>query len=326
MIGFDLLNNKGMQFIGNENILKEKEKTIIVLGIARGGTSLVAGTLDHLGVFGGDKSKQPVFEDVRLADAFENNTENFNDIIEEYNSKHDIWYFKRPKAIDYSEKLDKIFSNPLYLIIFKDIFSVSNRNSISMQSDVVHGLKKAYEDYGKLVSFISSNNLNAFLLSYEKIMQNKEDFVDILVSVIGEDSVTTEQKESALKFIEPNPSEYLNASRITRGVGRIGLVGKTKIIGWGKRMYSDEPVIVELYINNVFFQETLANEYRQNVFEEGKHPTGHCGYSFDLTENPLNDGDIVSAKIKDDVVFLNGSNFKFVEKQQEQQGQSFTIN
>jgi len=308
MFGLKLLNNTGIKFIGNKKVLDEEVKTFIVVGIARGGTSLVAGTLHHLGVFTGDKSVPPVFEDVRLASCFETkNNKEAKNVISEYNSKYNIWGFKRPNSINYNEKLYKMTRNPIFLFIFKDIFTVSNRNSISMKSDVVSGLKNAHNDYGKVLEFISTYDLNGFLFSYEKIMSNKENFVDLLIDIIGKDKVSENQKLSALNFIEPNPEAYLNASRITQGEGQIGSVSETKIMGWAKYIHSNEPGEVELYINDVLVDTVVAKDFRQGLLDTKVHATGHCGYMFDLSQRPLKNGDKVSVKLKDDVLFLRNS-------------------
>ena len=312
MFGIELLNNTGIQFIGNKSSLEQEEKTLVVVGIARGGTSLVAGTLHHLGVFTGDRSRPPVFEDVRLAEAFEKG--DFQEaklIIDDYNEKYKQWSFKRPAAINYIDKLHSMCRNPIYLFIFKDIFAVSNRNNISMKSDVVSGLKKAHDDYAKVVNFISNNDLNGFFFSYEKVMANKDAFVDVLVDVVGKKNVSEEQKLSALTFIEPNPKEYLNASRVTRGQGQIGSVEETKVIGWAKYVHSHKPGTVELYVNNELVATAIAKDFRQGALDNNIHPTGHCGYMFDLTNSPLKEGDIVSVKLEDEVNFLNNSNQVF---------------
>lgn len=313
-MSLELLNNSGIEFIGDKTCLENENKTLIVLGIARGGTSLIAGALDNLGIFGGERSVKPVFEDVKLAEAFEN--KNFNEayeIIQSYNSKNNIWYFKRPASIEYFDKLNKSCINPIYLIVFKDIFSVSNRNSISMKTDLVKGINKAYEDYGKLLKIMSKEDINAFLFSYEKILQNKDTFINTLVNIIGK-NISAENIESALRFIEPNPKEYLNASRITRGIGNIGTINSEIVMGWARHLHNETPVFVELYINDILTKEILANDFRQHLVDLGKHSTGNCGFMFNLKDILIKEGDIISVKVKDDVIYLNGSNFVYTNK------------
>ncbi len=313
MRGIELLNNKGIRYIGDENTLAAEEKTLIVVGVARGGTSLIAGSLDHLGVFTGEGSNPPVFEDVNLANEFESNDlQSAKQIIEAYNNDHKIWAFKRPSSIDYLNHLNSLCRNPIYLFVFKDIFSISNRNNISMKLDTVQGLKKAHNDYAKILDFIEEKEINSFLFSYEKVMDNKEFFIDTLIDVLGKENIGDEEKTSALNFIEPNPKAYLNASRITRSIGTIGRIEKNRVVGWGKYLHSDKPVEVELYINDKLIETKTAHDFRQHLLDSKKHPTGNCGYVFNL-ESQLQDGDKVAVKLSDDVVYLNGSDHIFKE-------------
>ena len=306
-MGIELLNNNGIQYIGKKEALEAEHKTLIVIGVARGGTSLISGSLDHLGVFTGERSVQPVYEDVKLARALENRSfEEAQTIIEAYNN-HGTWSFKRPSSIDYIAELNKLCRNPVYLIVFKDIFSISNRNTISMKSDVIKGLRNAHENYAKILSFISTESPNAFLLSYEKVMGNKEFFIDTLVDLIDKKKVSPSQRESALNFIEPNSKAYLDASRITKSIGEIGSVEKNTVVGWGKYLHSNEPATVELYINNVLVSSKKAKDFRQHTLDSKKHLTGYCGFIFDLSQIPLQNSDVVSVKLKDDVLFLKGS-------------------
>ncbi len=308
MVGIELLNNKGMKFIGKKESLALADKTLIVIGIARGGTSLIAGSLEHLGIFTGELSCAPVFEDVKLATAFENNDiEQAKQVIEAYNQQHNVWSFKRPASIDYLETLNTLCRNPIYLFVFKDIFAISNRNSISVKQDVVSGLKKAHDDYAKVVDFIANNDLNAFLFSYEKVMMDKEFFIDTLVSVIGKERVTEEQKKAALEFIEPNPKAYLDATRMTKSKGTVDVATATKVSGWAMLIHSPDSVDVELYVNGEYRMRAKADILRPDLLEKGLHKTGHTGYMFDLTNTPLNVNDKVDVKVQGDITFLTNN-------------------
>lgn len=304
------LENKGIVNIGNFSV--NDERTIIVVGVARGGTSLIAGLLSHLGVFIGDRSKEPVFEDVKLAELFEQKSyDKAKNVIDEYNAKYKIWAFKRPSSIDYLDKVHKTVRNPFYIFIFKDVLSIANRNSISMKMDIIHGLQRAQNDYDRILKFITKTDLNGLVMSYEKVMQNNEDLINALVSIIGTNEVSKSQINNAKKFINPNSKEYLDLTRITKSIGRIGSIQKDKVIGWGKYLHSNEPAEVELYINNKLVETKLAKDFRKNVLDSGQHPTGYCGYVFSLNDNMLMTGDVVSVKLKDDVNYLKGSNVKF---------------
>lgn len=94
--------------------------------------------------------------------------------------------------------------------------------------------------------------------------------------------------------------------------GQIGIVNKYFIQGWG--MYVDDfnPAIAQLYINNVLVFEVEAKDYRPNL--ENVHPSGNCGFYFDLNEHPLLNGDFVSVKLSNSSEYLKNSNKTFLIK------------
>lgn len=307
MSGFEKLYNTGIHFVGNEADVFAPKKTLVVMGVARGGTSLISGALEKLGVFTGEQSTPPVYEDIQLATAFEkNDLQKVNEVIERYNSLHDIWAFKRPSSINYCDKMHKLLRNPVYLFIFKDMMSVSKRNSISMKYDFKEELVKSHKSYEKIINFIAGNELNAYFFSYDKIMQNKELFVDLLIKVV-DPNIGAVKKQAALKFITPNPRAYLNVSRVTLGAGRVEEIDKFHVKGWGKYISSVEPAEVELYVNDKLVDKTIAKNFRKDLVDNKMHSTGHCGYVFQL-KDPLKNGDKISVKLSDDVNMLQNSN------------------
>lgn len=304
MTNVNLLYNIGIKYIGNEDCLKSERKTFVVLGVGRGGTSLISGSLFHLGIFTGDLSSPPVFEDIKLASAYERfDYERAEKIIEDYNERYKIWSFKRPFLIGYLEKLHSMLHNPIYLVIFKDLFSVANRNNISMDQDLVQGLFDANKNYAKIINFIGKEGFNGYVFSYDKILNDKHFFADLLVNIIG-NHVTKQKKESVLSFIQPNPKEYLSATRITHALGCLDIVQKDYISGWGKYFASDKPAIVELFVNDKYISSVEANLFRKDLLDKKIHSSGCCGFEFKLDDN-LRSQDIVNVKISDDVSYFS---------------------
>ncbi|WP_349829373.1 hypothetical protein [Brevibacterium litoralis] len=287
-MSLDSLNNTGIKQIGDPAAFEAAEKTLIVVGPARGGTSMVAGTLHHLGVFTGQGSNAPVFEDTHLANAFENGTAaDVKRIAGQYGEQHDVWAYKRPGIIDNFGKIHDTVRNPIYLFIFKDIFSMANRNNISMQLDIVNGLDMALTGYKKITGFIQRRRPNGLLLSYDRVLQSKESFVDVLTQLVAPTTVTDEQRAAALEFIDPNPQEYLNASRVTRGVGSVDEADKYHIKGTAHYLAApNRTVMVEISVNGTpVARETASGHQFSHTFTQ-----------------PLNTGDIISLRLTDDVV------------------------
>jgi hypothetical protein len=309
-MGIEQLENKGFAFINTENINTEKRQ-IVVIGTARGGTSLVAGALHHLGVFTGEKSNPPVFEDVLLSEAFENNElDTAKDIVERYSNGHDIWGWKRPGALNYLDKVEQIIPNPFYIFIFKDIFAIANRNSISMQADLGKGLNNALADYSKIVEFVTKTDKPVMLVSAEKALQNKEDFVNALVEMNKDIKDFSSNAEQAVNFIMPNPKDYLDKTRITKGRGNVGRVSTEKVGGWASFLHSSEPAVLELYVDGVKKSQTIANHQRNDLKDKGIHISGQCGFMFDVKELSLKGDELIEVLVKGEVNFLNSVGWK----------------
>jgi hypothetical protein len=296
-MSIEKLFNSGIKPIGDLAALYGPEKTLIVVGPARGGTSLVAGALDHLGVFTGDRSSAPVFEDVRLADACEQGGDgDVRKIVSEYDSNHDVWAYKRPGIIEDFSVLDGVVRNPIYLFIFKDVFSIANRNNISVSLDIVNGLERALDGYSKMAEFIKRSRPNGILLSYDRVMQNKERFVDLMIEVVGSSRVSESQRSGALNFIEPNPVAYVNASRTTLAVGQAS-VTPLEVTGTAHYVHApNKEVVVEVLVNG-----ELAGTAKGS--DAGPGPRSFA-FAFDRELAP---GDVVDLQLSEDVVpFASG--------------------
>ncbi len=120
--------------------------------------------------------------------------------------------------------------------------------------------------------------------------------------------------EEAVKLVNQQEKGYRNASRNTKSIGQIGYIFENRVIGWGKYLSSDVPANVELYINDQLREVKLAKDFREHVQQAKIHSTGECGFVFDLKNSPLKDGDKVSVKLTDDVMFLKNSNQIFRKK------------
>ncbi|MFT5812695.1 MAG: hypothetical protein ACI9VT_000431 [Psychroserpens sp.] len=301
-MSFEQLENKGFAFL-NESISSNKRQ-IVVIGTARGGTSLVSGALHHLGIFTGEKSNAPVFEDVLLSDAFEkNDLDAALEITKRYTEEHDVWAWKRPAALNYFEKIEKTIPNPFYIFIFKDIFAIANRNNISMESDICTSLRNAMNDYSKMIDFIEATDKPVMLVSAEKALQNKNHFIDALIKLNRDIKDCSENKSQALEFITPNPKQYLDETRITKSKGCVDSVSSSIISGWAKAVHHNSPVTVELYINGDYVSSSIADIPRQDLKEKGIHPVGQCGFQFSNVSQALHHE--VEVKVKDDIRYLN---------------------
>jgi len=298
------LTNKGVVLVNPA--LSETEKTIIVVGVARGGTSIVAGSLKHLGLFMGNAG-DPVYEDTRLSLAFEKQSkEKFETVIADYNRLHDIWAWKRPSSLNDLSRIARKLRNPHFIFVFRDMLSIANRNTISMHSDIKQGLKLAFDDYKKIIKFIGKTNHPALLISSEKVVKNKAEFIDAL-SEFCQITSTDDQIEAAKSFLTPNPKAYLEATRLTKAKGELDLnLLKCGIVkGWSCYAINHGVTEVEVVVNGEVAQTLSAETYNEHYKKPGKHPTGECGFELDLKPLGIKPQDKIEVRVKGDVVNLH---------------------
>lgn len=293
-----LLTNQGMVIINDK--ISEKRKTVIVVGCARGGTSIVSGVLSSLGLFMGNTSCPPVYEDTELANAFENRDDQaVTQIVGAYDSRHEVWGFKRPSNISYLSEIHLKVRNPRYIFIFKDVLAIGNRNLISMQVDLIENMRVALQNYQRALEFILAIKPAAMLVSAEKLLQHKAHFINELCGFIGL-QVDGNAIQRAKDFIEPDPLQYLENTRITKAIGCIDAVSDNEIKGWAKLIHSDKPPLLEVYINDRLIAQAVPNIFRQDLLDKGIHKSGHAGFRIVIGQK-ITKGDLLRIRAKNDV-------------------------
>lgn len=302
------LINKGCEIIGVNS--GDNNQPIIIVGSARGGTSLVAGVLHHLGLFMGDHFDDSVFEDVYLSSAFEKaDDKKVKSIIKEYKKKNKIFGWKRPSSVSDLDRVHKIFNEPKYIFIFKDVLSISLRNKISMMMDINDSMRLALKNYMNVINFIDKYSPNALLLSYDKVIKYKDNFVETLDDFCGINA-SSEKFKKAKKFINPEPAKYLDASRITKSVGHLdGITRDGKyLFGWARYPNASHITAeIEFYLDDELIGTTSANEPRKDVDELYEKP---CSFHWEIPQNlKLNETNKIRAKVAADIRELKGSPF-----------------
>lgn len=299
----ELLVNKGISVIGEPSFTRSN--AIVVVGTARGGTSMVAGCMAKLGIFLGDQSVPPVFEDVRLSSYFEkNNPHGAKKVAQEYSIRYPIWGWKRPSSIEYLDHVQSVLDAPRYIFIYKDIMSIAQRNAISMLTDIVPILEQSLRQYSSTLDFIRKQPIHAMMVSYEKVMNQPVFFINELIKFSGI-QVSDTQLRAATDFITPNPEQYLDSSRITKAQGRLGGIDNHCIYGWARLIHSKNPVSVELFLNDQKIGSVVANLHRPDLFARFNQ---NCFYNFNIPEQiALKPGDVLRARCVNEVVDLENS-------------------
>lgn len=293
----------------------EPEKTLIVLGAARGGTSMVAGLLYRMGVFMGTRMDKVVYEDVELSGAIESG--DFNAVarmIRERNDKYGLWGWKRPAVVDHIGQLHGSLRNPHYIAVFRDIAAIAVRNRISVNSELLSNMKQSLNHFLRIVNFIETVDAPAMVISYEKALLNGESLVTSLAEFAGipAEKIPGGAAQLATEFIKTNIPEYLDATRSNRIMGRVSAIQTDLIQGWALQRGRNDAVSVRLIVNGRAVATVDADLYQEDLKTRGVHPNGHCGFEFRLPpERGLKEGDQVRIRVRGDVKDLQGTPARF---------------
>lgn len=178
-------------------------KTIIILGQARTGTSMLTGLLEILGVHI-DKVHNPspqnpkgAFENETMISITRNLMNNFkiNEQIKLFKnyclSKPDLWGFKSAVTHFGIQHLLPHIKNPHFVVIFRNPLKAAESWKIHMKDvygtevTLQHALEKTMESYNMLIKALN-NKIPRFMTTYEILKSDKN----------------TEEAKKLAKFIE----------------------------------------------------------------------------------------------------------------------------
>jgi len=302
------LINDGLSIVGEPNYVQSN--AILVVGTARGGTSLVAGVLAKLGVFMGEKATAPTFEDVLLSTQFEQNTIEAYPTVQRYMTDHKRWAWKRPSVINRLEDAHILLHAPRYIFIFRDPQSIARRNNISMLSEIIPALDRALDDYKSAIHFMAKMPIFAMISSYDKAVLNPENFISEIIKFCDIDP-TPSQIADAKNFITRDPPNYLDQSRITKASGKLESVGDGRVSGWARMAYTKKPAQVEIMLNDKILGKVTANEA---AVSSDDSETEANRFSFEISGSiSLTPNDTVRARVVNDVKDLENSPLKLTK-------------
>lgn len=289
-------------------------KTVLVLGIGRGGTSMAAGTLSKLGVYMGDQLSSR-YQDSALLDCINRkDKKQAQKIIVERNGQYPVWGIKKLHLW----RWDTLFREPVYVVVFRDLFATANRRVTLFNRSLLSEMFKVLGLNFLLLVFLRLSKRPILIASYEKALLNPDEFVNGLSSFLGLDD--PEKLTEAMQFINPSPLEYTTSpvnyrtTRATRKyLGYIDKLESHRIAGWALTITNPDPLTLELLINGIPKQTIIADIPRPDVVREDARFHEHCGFVFRLAdEHLLKHGDRIDVRIANTTDTLINSPQQFV--------------
>jgi len=157
-------------------------RTYICFGVARGGTSAVAGTLQRLGVFMGEDLPNN-YEDPRFGPG--RSTAQMQAAITERNAAHTVWGWKFPAAANYLEPLHNSLRNPYLVVVFRDAAATMKGHVRWHNRDILHAAHEVLMQQQKNWYLLERWRVPTLLISYEKALLSPRLFATELAQMTG---------------------------------------------------------------------------------------------------------------------------------------------
>ncbi|HME23936.1 MAG TPA: hypothetical protein VKI44_21845 [Acetobacteraceae bacterium] len=273
-----------------------REKTLLITGLARSGTSMLAAVLGAAGVWLGDHVYQPINEDAEITQMLRaRDFTRLDALIARQNAKTPIWGFKMPDLHQFLQHDELMrFRNPHLIVIFRDPVAVAGRNALSEQTDGIQAIVEATAAMHSLAQFVRASCLPFLFLSYEKALVFPRVFVDSVLSFCGI-ALDEAKRTDLLHHVQPNRTQYVLTSKRTFQ-GYLEGVLDGKLCGWARHVGDLSPVTLDLLIDDKLAATFPSGEFRDDLMA-ANIGNGNHAFSLDLGDLDLTDRSVIRVRV-----------------------------
>ena len=282
--------------------------TVIVSGVGRSGTSMVAKLLDALGIPMGKTDGLAVFEDKDLNRALFHFDYNLvRELIRNNDAARQRWGFKFaslqnhifPPQLEY-------FRNPRLIIVMRDIVATASRSNISddEKKTVEETLINVTKQTSDMVNFINNTPYPTLVVSYEKFVGLPDKGIEAVADFCGI-ILTEDIRRTARLAIEPNNPQYIELFH-PKYRGNFDSVKQGFVLGWCAADENEDPVEVELMADGRVIAVAKADIYRTDLFAAGIGSGCH-GFRFELSSLSLQETMVLEVRTAGGVYVVKGS-------------------
>ncbi|NJR63142.1 MAG: hypothetical protein HC769_32795 [Cyanobacteria bacterium CRU_2_1] len=173
------------------------QRTVIVLGVARSGTSMVTGLIRELGIFMGDididNHEDPMFAN--------DNIEDLKKIINQRNQQYSNWGWKVPKTIFCIHELLPFLRNPCFIVLTRDPFDIAHSMQHRTGSSFDLSIEHIFMVYHYLETFIEFCVSPIAIVSYNRAVNDREMLVQELIDFLNFENIHEETLAKAYAFV-----------------------------------------------------------------------------------------------------------------------------
>ncbi len=174
----------------------DPQKTVVITGSPRGGTSLAASLVAGLGLpFHGTTENDgrartsPRYEHPGFVGSWKQDRARYAQTAREMDAQFETWAVKHPRAIDDLAAAASAFRNPHFIFMFKEPLSVALRTSGLGGGDAVRiakGAAKVLRRHHAALDFCLGSTAPCLLVSYDMALRDPARFIDGAASFLGQ--------------------------------------------------------------------------------------------------------------------------------------------
>ena len=182
----------------NDDALPER-RTYICMGVPRGGTSAVAGTMQRLGLFIGEDLPNN-YEDP----CFVGQTpSNMKEVIAARQKNHAVWGWKHPSAANYMENLLPDLENPHLIVVWRDLVATMKAHRRWHNRGQLLSVHEILMQHQRNWFLIERWKIPTALVSYEKTILNPALFAKQMADFLGMPEPKGEARDEIITFLKP---------------------------------------------------------------------------------------------------------------------------
>jgi hypothetical protein len=182
----------------------EAQRTYVIFGTRRGGTSLVAGIARALGLDLGNVGARKNNEDPQ----FQNRAMDvMRRAIEERNAERDVWGWKYPAAGSYLPELSNTLRNPYFIVVYRDpvaaALSQARRDRQFNRRSSRLAVHESAANNAVNTGLVLASDRPSLLVSNEQAASDPGNLVDDVAAVLGQEPPTGDLRRRILEYISP---------------------------------------------------------------------------------------------------------------------------
>lgn len=174
-------------------------KTVVIAGVPRGGTSMVAGTVREMGINLGDRlginHEDPAF--------LPQDVERIRELVNQRNQEQETWGWKMPHSLDYLDRIEDDLRNPHIILVWRNVAAIAisqvNWSGAELDTALAFSAKRLHHMSEK-ASLLKSPVLH---VNYEQAVREPAQFVETLAAFLGIE-LDADKRSACLNFIDPD--------------------------------------------------------------------------------------------------------------------------